>query len=171
MAYIEVHVPPSAASALAALAVPVPMRDVTRPDGMHVTACFLGKSVTNEAAVEAISVCGKVASRYKPIVVKAALLTTFPENLEWKPGVPVIVRLVSQALMDFQAELTEALNSAGVDFSKKFPEYKPHVTLGYTASRFEPISGFIIPWTSPFVTVWGGDEKFQSSFAVLKFAG
>lgn len=171
MAYIEFPVPPVVASSLVKTVVPVAL-ERTRADDMHVTVVYLGKTVSNEQFVEAAAVCGRVACKFGPIEMKAVMIHTFPENPDHRKGVPVIIRILSPALMDFQAELANSLDAAGVDFSKKFPDYKPHTTLGYAESRFEPFRmSENISWKAGIVAAWGGDDKYNGSFSMTRLSG
>jgi hypothetical protein len=51
----------------------------------------------------------------------------------------------------------------GVGYSKKWPEYRPHVTLSYVSddgvdSYSSPLGG-PLTWTASDMVIWGGDER------------
>jgi len=162
MAFIGFVVPQIAGNELAKIPV---SGERTPVDEMHVTACFLGNNVPVENVLKALSVCYKVASSAKPLRMAAALLTTFPPNPDHREGVPIIARVVSPDLMNFRAKMAAALDAAGVEYSKKFPEYKPHVTLGYGAERFPARQIPPISWKCSHIMVWGGEERYDKIFA------
>jgi len=164
MAFIAFTVPVEAGTELSKLPV-IGGTEKTPIGEMHVTAVFLGKNTPIADVLKSISVCYEVASKAKPISMAAAILTTFPPNPDWREGVPVIARVVSQDLMNFRAQLAAGLDAAGVEYSKKFPDYKPHVTLGYANKQFPAQKITPIHWECSHIIVWGGEERYESIFA------
>lgn len=170
MAYISFMVPPEAAAELSKLYTE---GDLSPPEEMHVTLAFLSKSTPPSQVLRAIAACQVVASTSAPILMHAALLTSFPPNPDHRDGVPVIVRVVSDALHSFQARLLAELDKFGVEYSKKFPEYKPHVTLSHTHSSERPTPMKVGPvsWTSDTVMVWGGEDHHKGLWAGVELTG
>lgn len=168
MAYISFMVPPEAASKLSKLYA---LGDVSPPEDMHVTLAFLSKSTPPSQVVRAIAACHVAASASAPILMHAALLTSFPPNPDHREGVPVIVRVVSDALHSFQARLLAELDRFGVEYSKKFPEYKPHVTLSHGPERPGPKKVGPVSWTSDQVMVWGGEDHHKGIWAGVELTG
>ncbi len=167
MAYIFLRVPPDAASKLAQIHS---TGEVTPLDDMHVTLAFLGNNYSADKVLEAVRVCAGVAASFPAPVMKAALLVSFPENPDYRPGYPVVVRVLSPALHVIQARLCAALDAAGLDYSKRFPTYKPHVTLSHDVTPPRPRSLDLFAWTSGHIMVCGGDKGNGGIFAGLPFA-
>lgn len=168
MAYISFTVPAEAASELSRLYT---VGDLTAPEDMHVTLAFLSKQTPPSQVLRAIAACHVVASTTAPVLMHAALLTSFPPNPEYREGVPVIVRVVSDALHSFRARLVAELEKFGVEYSRKFPEYKPHVTLSHGPEKVEPRKVGPVSWTGSHVMVWGGEDHFKGIFAGVELTG
>lgn len=170
MAYISFMVPPEAAVELAKL---YPEGDLTAPEDMHVTLAFLSRGTPPSQVLRAIAACHVVASTSAPVLMHAALLTSFPPNPEHREGIPVIVRMVSDALFSFRARLVAELDKFGVEYSKKFPEYKPHVTLSHSHSSERPTPRKVGPvsWTSSQLMVWGGEDHHKGIWAGVELTG
>jgi hypothetical protein len=113
-----------------------------------------------------------VTSQTKPFMVGTNKITTFPPHPD-HGTVPVICPIISPPLHDLQARLRVALDRAKVDYSKKFPEYKPHVTLSYledpAADAAKEAAQDIPPiaWGVADIVLWGGedsDQRFSANF-------
>lgn len=138
----------------------------------HITLLYFGDDVPIETLATAIVAVYQVTSRTKPFTVQTNRVTAFPPHPE-KGTVPIICPVVSPSLHDLHGRLKAALDRAKVDYSRTFPEYKPHVTLSYvedplvyadhTADKDIPS----IEWGVADVVLWGGDEgdqRFSANF-------
>jgi 2'-5' RNA ligase len=168
MAYISFMVPPEAASELSKL---YSVGDLSPPSDMHVTLAFLSKSTPPAQVLRAVAACCALAPSTAPILMHAAMLTSFPPNPDHRDGTPVVVRMVSDALFSFQARLCAELDKFGVEYSKKFPEYKPHVTLSHGPERVTPQKVGPVSWVSSQVMVWGGEDHFKELWAGIELTG
>lgn len=143
--------------------------DKVSTDEMHITMlCFEGDNFPIEEISKAIVASYSVSSECGPFTVSTKKVTCFPKNSE--TGLyPIIAKVESPELMELQAKLRDALDKAGVAFSKKFPEYKPHVTLAYSE---EKVKDFRIPeveWAAHEATLWGGDHGDERLSVSLPF--
>lgn len=168
MAYLAFTVPLEPAKKLASL---YSEGDLTAPSGMHVTVCFLSKNTPPATVMKAIAACYSVARDTAPILMHAALLTSFPPNPEYREGVPVIARIVSDNLQIFQDRILASLDKFGVEYSRLHPEYKPHVTLSHGPKRVTPKKIDPISWTSSHLMIWGGEEHYEGIFAGIELSG
>ncbi|MFH1808416.1 MAG: RNA 2',3'-cyclic phosphodiesterase [Pseudomonadota bacterium] len=103
----------------------------TRPDGRHVTLCFLG--LVADAAVDAVAkVMHDVAARHFGFQVAVHGLGAFPTarraRVLW-----LGVTDPAGALARLAADLQEGLREAGHEIDSR--EFKGHVTLGRVADR------------------------------------
>lgn len=168
MAYLSFKVPFEAAEKLSGLYAD---GDVTDPADMHITVAFLSKNMPPEQVIRAIAACYSVARMTAPFAVHAALLTSFPPNPSYREGVPVIVRVLSDALHSFQARVCSELDRFGVEYSRLHPEYKPHVTLSHGPERVAPQKIEPVSWICSHLMIWGGDDHFKGLFAGVELAG
>jgi 2'-5' RNA ligase len=101
-------------------------------DNSHITLVYMGE-VEEDTIAQALLVLLDFCPKYQPIPITSSVFTQFPAGDD---GVPLICKVESPELVSFQKDLTAALDAAGVPFSKKFPDYKPHITVSYAE---EPI--------------------------------
>lgn len=164
MAIIALEVPHATARLFGSIEVP----GTRTPIGTaHITIVYVGDDVAIDVLAEVVKATYEVTSRAAPFTVRATRVTHFPGNPDDQEGYPIIARVESDALHELREDLVAALDEAGVDFDKKFPVYKPHVTLSYAD---EPVEEFRIPtieWGAHEIVIWGGgegDERLKVTF-------
>lgn len=167
MALLSMRVPHDTARLLSSLDVPGDKEDVAY---MHVTLVYLGEDADMDAILRAIAATYRVTTRTKPFMLRANRISHFDGDGE---KVPIICPIESDELHALQSELRREFDASGVDYSKKFPEYKPHCTLAYeTAPLTENVDRPIDPslqWGAHSVTLWAGrhgDEKLACEFSL-----
>lgn len=125
MAFIGFSVPADAALLLEGLDVP---GDRESASDMHVTVVHLGKDVPMVQLAKAMLVAHECARATRPMTFSVGKVASFPGGDD---GVPVICPLDSPALQALNALLKQELRRFGIPFSDKWPDFRPHVTLGY----------------------------------------
>jgi 2'-5' RNA ligase len=134
--------------------VEVPGRRESK-DKYHVTILNMGKDVPIEQIGKASVVAFKVCEQTPPFMVTTKKVSQFPKGSD---GVPIIALIESPALHNLQANLKKAFDKEGVSYSKKFPEFKPHVTLAYSDTGMPEQAIVPISWTVSDINLWGGDS-------------
>jgi len=125
----------------------------------HITMLYLGKGVPLHTLGGAIEIAAPIMDRTPPFEVVVREVSYFPENPDDKPGHPIIAKVLSPALMKLRAQLARAFDAGGVPFSKKFPDYQPHITLSYSPTPYEITLDEPIVGTVDSTTLWGGDSQ------------
>jgi len=164
MALLGIVIPPEVTSYLDQIEVPgkVPT------EKKHITLCYLEEGdLTLEEKGRALEVAFMVAASSKALNLTVHTVNHFPAG---EDGVPIIAEIDSVDLLNFRADLCFELDRAGVRYSKKFPEFHPHITLSYCDTEdfksklmskgpIEPIN-----WTCFDIAFWDGkgDDKITS---------
>jgi 2'-5' RNA ligase len=152
MAFLGIKVPHEIGDLLAQVDVP----DEREPkDKYHITILNLGDEVPIEALGRAAIAAFNVTSYSKPFQVRCGLVSAFEGA---KSGVPIIARIESPELHQLWSRLKLAFDTAGVEYSKKFPEYVPHVTLAYAQETMPDKVIQPLTWTVSQIVLWGGDK-------------
>ena len=153
MALLSIQVPSEVARALGRIAVPgIPESH----ESYHVTLLYLGKDVPIDEVSKALVVAYRVAEVTKPISLMVDGVSSFPEGDD---GFPIICPVSSPELHQLWENLCSAFDDAGVEYSKNFPIYHPHVTLAYDTKDLAqklPVGPF--DWVSYEMTLWGGNS-------------
>lgn len=164
MALLSIHIPHEVARALGRVDVP---GERVPGEEKHVSLVYLGKNVPIQAVSKAIVVSYEVAARTTPFSLMVDEVSTFPGGDD---GFPVIARVHSPELHVLQKALCDGLDRAGVSYSKKFPEYKPHTTFSYSPSDLKPFPFGPYEWTAYELTLWGGESGDDKVSVTLPFA-
>lgn len=121
----------------------------------HVTIHHFGDDVSIEDLAEITIATYKVLRNTRPFTVSTSRVGCFQKN---PSGVPVLCRIDSDELHELWERLGAAYDKRGVDYSKKFPEFKPHVTLSYAEEEFEDFRIPTVEWGAHELVLWGGDD-------------
>ena len=138
-----------------------------QPGAYHITMAYLGKGVPIADVCSAIRVVEPIFARMDPFKVRATKLDCFSPDEDGT--YPIIARIESDELQDLRSRLCRAFDKENVFFSKKHPEFKPHVTLAY--SKEPGVTEALktpIEWEVNEATLWGGDSKTERM--IVKFA-
>lgn len=141
--------------------VEVPGEKVSREE-MHITMLYLGKETPIEQLVRGILATFEVTSKTRPFTVRTSRVTAFPPNPD--DGTPIICPIESPELHALRKAIVASFQRNKVEFSNKYPQYKPHVTLAYSpdplvhadhgADRdFTPVE-----WGVGEIILWGGNS-------------
>ncbi len=168
MAFLGLKVPPETARLFAEIDVP---GEKSAPSAMHITMVYLGKEVPIETIAATIPVVMKVVSGTRPFSVQTSHVSTFPAGDD---GVPIIARVQSNDLHRLRNALLNALDAASIPYNKKFPEFKPHVTLAFSKDPLvEEIVNIDIPtieWGAHELVLWGGDQGDKRIIVTFPFS-
>jgi len=152
MAFIGLVVPHEAARLLNGLDVPG-KREST--DKFHVTMFYFGEGLDITTLTKIIEVTYGVTSEAKPFTVRTNRIGAFPKSDD---GVPIICPVESDALHDLRDKIKTVYEVAGVEFSNKFPEFRPHVTLSYAEEGIGEQRIPTVEWGVHELVLWGGDD-------------
>jgi 2'-5' RNA ligase len=124
----------------------------------HITLFYFGDAIPIEEVAKVVVSTYGITSKTKPFTAKVRKVITFANG---DSGVPIVCKVESSELQDLRESLAKAFDKAGIEYSKKFPVFKPHVTLAYSDDPKD--EGLEIPcpnveWGIGEVILWGGDE-------------
>lgn len=170
MAMIAVRVPVDIARLLHALDVP---GDKEPPHGFHVTLVHMGDGVPIDVLAATVEAIFPIAQDTQPFTAQVSQISSFPAKDDGV--VPIICPVNSTGIRDLWGRLTTALDAAGIEYSKKFPKFSPHATLGYCDDPLveEIVNGRSFPvveWGVGEVTLFGGDSGDGTFVASFPFA-
>jgi len=166
MAFIGIKVPHETARLLGGLEVPGKREAVS---SFHVTLFFFGDGLGIDRLTEIVKATFEVVSKTKPFTVRTSQISSFPAE-EGAPT-PVICRIESDALHDLRDEIKVAYDAAGVEYSNKYPDYKPHLTLSYSEEgAFEEKRIPTVEGAAHELVLWGGDNGDDVLIVTFPFA-
>lgn len=136
-------------------------------DQMHVTILYLGDETPMEEIAQAILAIFKVTQNQDPFKIKISKVDTFASESD---VVPVICPIISDQLHDLRKKLASSFDKSKISYSKKFKEYKPHVTLAYSD---EKVKSFTLDKAIEShiyeLVLWAGDNGDDRMCATFPF--
>jgi 2'-5' RNA ligase len=124
----------------------------------HITMLYIGDNTPISVVTKAIEVAAPVMQGMRPFDLQVRKVGHFPVNPDDQPGHPVIARVDSPMLHELRDELAQAFDDREVPYSKKFPDFKPHVTLSYSDEPYDADLEEPIKWTCSEAVLWAGDD-------------
>jgi 2'-5' RNA ligase len=165
MAILTIKVPEDVSVKLSNIQVPgvkVPVSE------KHITLLYLGDDVSIDVLGSVVIETARVTERIKPFKIHLKNMTSFPQG---KDGYPVICPVVSKEIHGLHDALGDALDVHGIEYDKKWPEFKPHVTLSYAEDKPKDKKIDEITWTCNEVMLWGGDHGEHRLSTKFEFLG
>lgn len=167
MAFIGLRVPAEVARLLKSVEVP---GELVSGDSYHITVINIGSEIPIEQISKAVTAIHGVATNMVPFPVTLDHVTSFPAGND---GTPIICPVRSPELHQLNDLLKKALDKAGVPYSTKFPNFKPHVTMSYSKDEEVPLVRQPIgplDWSVYEMVLWGGDSGDERLSVTFPFA-
>jgi 2'-5' RNA ligase len=168
MAFIGIKTPHDTGRLLKGIKVPGEREDASE---YHITLMFFAKEWEISKVSKALEATYEITKETKPFTVKTNKITCFPKS-ENNP-IPIIAKVESKELHEFRDKLAKKFDDEGVEFSKIFKDFKPHITLAYLdadkgISEFEidPVE-FVVNE----IVLWAGDHGDDRLFVVFPLKG
>jgi len=167
MAILCLKVPQGIAKTLSGIDVP---GEQVPTDEKHITILNLGDNLPVDLIGKTVIAVARATETIKPFHVEVAGYSCFPKGDSGM--VPVICPVKSDELHAVHSVLAKALDSADIEYSKKFPEYKPHVTLSFADETVnEKTFKTSLGWTATELVLWCGDHGDERIYTVFDFLG
>jgi len=123
----------------------------------HVTILYLGDHFDKALVGDVVTATYEVLANTPPIVMSCHQISEFSPKGDSKP---VICPVESAGLHTLRSELVRALHENGIEHDNKYPEFKPHVTLGFYGPKTKYPQKLKSPvtWTVGEVSLWCADR-------------
>lgn len=134
----------------------------------HLTLFYLGDNLSFEKLNEYMPLIHNITSKQKPFILSFKNYTCFEKN---KNGYPVICKVKSPEVIEFRKKLKEQFDDNKVEYSNKFPTFKPHITLSYSKKELDNEKFPEIAFQVNKVSLYGGDEGKSKVYVEFEFGG
>ncbi len=159
MSFLGVSVPHPAARLFHDIDVPGQKEDTAQ---LHITLVYLDDNVPIKQLAKAMVAVYEVTSKTSPFLVKTSSVDCFPATADSENPeanfVPIICPITSVKLHELQSACKKSFDKHSVKYSKKFKDYKPHVTLSYHNDYITKTKIDCIEWAVQEIVLWGGDD-------------
>ncbi len=107
-----------------------------KEDELHLTMCYFPDKLSLSDISKVIEVMISLTEKLTPFEIELIQVNCFPKGDD---GVPVKIEVESGVLQEIRLDLVNALDEVGVEYSKKFPDFNPHITLSYSEEEIKPL--------------------------------
>ena len=126
MTFLHLPIPSNISEILQS--IPLSGKIVRADPSDHCTLMYFEDDMDLDYALKIIPIVANITSKTKPFIINFSKFSSFPSG---KYGTPIVCILKSPELIKLRTEIKNAFEDNDIDFSNKFPSFKPHITLGY----------------------------------------
>lgn len=131
------------------------------PEEYHITMFYFDGKLKIDDVCKITKTMNSVLGRFSPPKISFKEVSYFPKGDD---GFPVVVPILSDDLIEVRKSLAKAFDKEKINYSKKWPEFKPHLTLAY--SKKEPTDQKVdkSSWSATELVLYAGDKQEFSKF-------
>lgn len=165
MAFLGIRVPIETARLLKEIEVP---GENAANSELHITIlCFEDNWPISELA-KSLEAAYDIVSKFKPFRVTMDKVTCFPKHGD---RCAIIAPVKSDELHELHDKLAKNFDKEDIDFSKRFKDYKPHVTLSFNDEEIDEQKIDKVEFVVQEVVLWGGDHGDDRIFITFPLKG
>lgn len=166
MAFLGIRIPHETGRLLAGIDVPGKKESASE---YHITIlCFEPNWPISEIS-KALEATYDVVSKIKPFSIKTKEITCFPKR-EDNPAA-IVAKVESDDLQDLRDKLAKEFEKCKIDFSKRFKNFKPHITLSYSEKEIDDCKIDTVECIVNELVLWGGDHGDDRIFITFPLKG
>lgn len=152
MAMIGLKIPDEVSEKLSKISVPG--KKLSKEE-MHITMFYFENKIGIKEIIKIVQAMYDVTKKTDSLPIKITTISTFSKGDD---GIPIIIPILSEELLELRKKLAKKLDAEEVSYSKKWPEFKPHLTLSYSSKEMEDKKlEKSISWKASEVVLWAGD--------------
>lgn len=166
MAFLGIKIPHPTARLLSGIDVPGKKEGTSE---LHVTILCFEENWPISDISKALESTYEVVSKIKPFLIEVDSVGCFPKR-ENKPCA-IIAKVKSEELHDLNKKLRKKFDKDGVEYSKVFKDYKPHITLSYNEKEIDDFKIDNMEISISEIVLWGGDHGDDRIFITFPLQG
>ncbi len=137
--------------------------EVPRSGPYHITLTYLPGLSQAKAGTKLLDSVQAAVAKASPLILEYHNLIPFDNSGDGYPAVLAIATAKPAnptALHDLKALIDHELKQRGVEYSQKWPVFKPHLTIGYTEQPVQPRQEWH-SWVPMSVEIWYGMDAAE----------
>lgn len=157
MAFLGIQVPTIESKLLSEIDVPGEKENINE---FHITMLFFEDNWAIEKVSAALEATYKILKNEKPFIVTTNTIKSFPVS-DNNPY-PIIAKIESKELHKLNDKIKKEFDKQNIEYSKKFKDYKPHITLSYSKDKIKDFKIDPITFTIGEIVIWCGNHNNQT---------
>lgn len=131
MAMIGIKIPEDITDKLSRISIPG--KKISQEE-MHITLFYFENKLNIKDTVLIVQAMYDATKKMDPVSIKGTTISTFKKGDD---GIPIIIPIISEDLLNIRKKIAKKFDDEEIDYSKKWPEFKPHLTLSYSSKEME----------------------------------
>lgn len=149
---IGIKAPPEVADKLSEVSV---IGKKLSKEELHITMFYFENKLDIKDIFKIVKVIHESIKNAQCVKIKCSEVSTFPKGPD---GVPVIVPIQSEDLLSLRNKIANKFDDSKIKYSKRWPEYNPHLTLSYSSKGMENKKlDKNISWKANEIFFWTGE--------------
>lgn len=140
----------------------------TAPSDMHITILHFEENWPISEISHALETTYDVVSKIKPFIAMTEEVICFPKRND---KCAIVAKVKSAELHELHERLAKEFDKCGIEFSKTFKDYKPHITLSYAEDEVDDFKIDPVEFSVQEIVLWGGDHGDDRIFITFPFKG
>lgn len=140
--------------------------DANRDSSDHISLFYFGDNLPIQKILKIIPIVFDICSIKRPFEVTCSKIISFPKG---KHGYPIVAEIKSEELEDIRNSIKKLFNKKNIKYEDNFPEFRPHITLGYSENEPKDIKFEKVKWAISQVGLYGGDTADSKIFVNFPF--
>lgn len=137
-----------------------------RDNSDHITMFYFEDDLSIKKVCKMLPLIFDITSNHKPFEASLSKISAFPEG---KHGYPIIAEVQSKELHELREQIAKAFDKANIKYDQKFPEYLPHITLGYSEEKLKTIKLPKFKFSITNISLYYGDISDTKLFINFPF--
>jgi len=139
--------------------------EMERDPSDHITLFYFGDDLPISKVLKIIPVIFDITKDLKPFGASASNYSFFDSDEDY----PVVCPVKSKELIDLREKIKKAFDKKKIGYDKKFPDYKPHITLGYSKEKPKKAKFPKVEFTISQLSLYAGDNTDTKLFVNFPF--
>lgn len=139
--------------------------DIEKDPSNHITMFYFGDDLPMSRILKIIPVIFDLTKDLKPFTATVSNYSSFDSDEAY----PIICPVKSKELMTLRNKIRTVFDKAKIKYDKKFPDYHPHITLGYSENKPKNTKFPKIEFTVSQISLFGGDTCDTKLFINFPF--
>lgn len=130
----------------------------------HITLFYFENGLNFKTVIKLLESSFKIISDCGKIKISLSEVKSFGKGDD---GYPVIIPIESDDLIEFRKKLAKKFDDNDIKYSKKWPEFKPHLTLSYSKKEFEDMKlKPKLSFQADEIVLYSGDSREENDIIV-----
>lgn len=134
--------------------------DIEKDPSNHITLFYFGDDIPISKILKIIPIIFDITENLQPFTVTTSGYSSFDSDDTY----PIICPIKSQKLISLREKIRQCFDDSKIKYNNEFPDYKPHITLGYSKDKPKNVKFPKLEFTISQIALYAGDTADTKLF-------